>query len=259
MTTTPQEKTAKEWLKHLPEPLRTEALEACEKWPLIPGRECSFDACISIAIDWDDAKDPKWSDISKKLISGEILPVEPEHEKQQEPKQMSDYITKEELNEAFGNFWERISKKIEASLKDFEHLKPIEDKQPEPAPVKLPVTVEEVWELERGMRGKDSWFIAGAEIDKSTFNGLQLIQEYRHESTAKFVDAVRKLTKIAEAQNEMCERGERVWYAYNKEGIIDTDNILVCSVGQIYFHSELGLKDCIRANEQLWKDYLRIS
>lgn len=282
-TTTPKEMTAKEWLNYLPEPMRTEALEACERWPLNPDRVCQFNKCITYAIKWSLAGG-KWHEVHTQVQSGQILPVEPEQSKQPEPKEKNVYEVWKSLSEKVGDMendvnglrkdvkqYSEILEKLNSSLVPyFEKLEkmekhydklfpPTEDKQPEPAPVKLPVTVEEVWELEKGIIGRQSWLIGKYEISKSKFDASQLFTEYRHESTAKLVYAVRKLTKIAEAQNEMCERGEFVCVAAKNENEIEIDEIVQPRYGQIYFHSEQGLKDCIRANEQLWKDYLRIS
>ena len=76
-------KPAKEWLKYLPEPIRTEALEACEKWPARPDEMCIFKNCVNGAIFWESSGSTgKWHKVHAKLLSHEITPVQPEEVKE---------------------------------------------------------------------------------------------------------------------------------------------------------------------------------
>lgn len=266
MTTTPKEKTAKEWLKHLPEPLRTEALEACEKFPNVPDELCEFPLCIEYSINWDEAEgNSKWGKVSDQLQSGEILPVEPEQPKQPEPKPMSDTekaAKKEDTLASVVSMFLKFNKeqwpvilelnhKFESLQKELDTRCPkqIEDKQPAPAPVKLPVTVEEVIKYGKSLQGKDKEFYK-----------VTLTVSFLTEKEAKKFQATKILSLIAEAQNEMCERGGTAWVAYANGSKIEIADFAFSMMDfEIYFHSEQGLKDCIHANEQLWKDYLRIN
>ena len=251
-------KPAREWLNYLPEPIKSEAVEACEKWPLHPNLHCKFVDCISYAIFWDVAGDyDKWREISDQLKSGEILPVSPEAEQQK--------LNEETENKNPVKVWESLKESVEEmafKLHTFEkQLNELNDRcpkpMPEPKPLKLPVTIEEVWDEEDKMRERKSWLIEDQWAVENEFNGTDLIQEFRTEKTAKKALAFLTLLKIAEAQNEVVERGEMVFTG--RKAVDEIMPILINpSFGQIYFHSEQGLKDCIAANQQLWKDYLEI-
>ena len=150
-------KAAREWLNYLPEPIKSEAVEACEKWPLHPNLHCKFVDCISYAIFWDVAGDyDKWREISDQLKSDEILPVSPEAE---QPK--PEMVTYEEAINRLRAEIEPMKKEItylhnqflevkDSMKKLFNEITPILDQlkqdakpMPEPKPLKLPVTIEE--------------------------------------------------------------------------------------------------------------------
>ena len=85
---------------------------------------------------------------------------------------------------------------------------------------------------------------------------------FMHTENDKKSNAFHRLLKIAEAQNEIVPRGERVYYAQLtkiNQKIIVNQHVPDAQFlsGLIYFHSEQGLKDCIEANRELWMDLLR--
>lgn len=271
-------KPAKEWLKYLPEPIRTEALEACEKCPNWPEQICGFIDCLNRAINWGAPHGTNWNSIDEKLRRGEILPVQPEEVKEEKPTGPELVTYEEAIN--------RLRAEVEATQKQngklqgeinfikesmtqllskinplLEQLK--QERQatptPEPDPIKLPLTIEEVWRQEKEMVGIVSWYNDSfGNIKVDVFNHANCTNEYRKESNAKKSKAFDTLLKIAEAQNEIAERGEWVWFAYNNNKAVGVQCFGKVLHGQIPFHSEQGLKDCIAANEQLFKDYLEI-
>ena len=240
-------KAAREWLNYLPEPIKSEAVEACEKWPLHPNLHCKFVDCISYAIFWDVAGDyDKWREISDQLKSGEILPVSPEAE-QQKLNEETEKKNPVKVWESLREMVEEMAFKLHTFEKQLNELnercpKPI----PEPKQVKLPVTIEEVDNYHNSLSG-----------GRKEFFGIQSSYTFLHKKTSKKLGAFMTLLKIAEAQNEVVERGEMVFTG--RKAVDEIMPILINpSFGQIYFHSEQGLKDCIAANQQLWKDYLEI-
>ncbi len=272
-------KPAKEWLNFLPEPLRTEALEACEKWPVSPDKMCKFMDCVNYAIHWHSSGNYKiWTEINQQLQRGEITPVQHEEVKEDKPTGPELVTYEEAIN--------RLRAEVEATQKQngklqgeinfikesmtqllskinplLEQLK--QERQatptPEPDPIKLPLTIEEVWRQEKEMVGIVSWYNDSfGNIKVDVFNHANCTNEYRKESNAKKSKAFDTLLKIAEAQNEIAERGEWVWFAYNNNKAVGVQCFGKVLHGQIPFHSEQGLKDCIAANEQLFKDYLEI-
>lgn len=129
----------------------------------------------------------------------------------------------------------------------------------QPKAVKLPVTVEEVWEEEeKKMQKRDSFKVGShGEITEDYFSQTKLIREFRKESTAEKSRAFDTLLKIAEAQNELVERGESAYAArLMADGEIRAQ-IVKPFYGQIVFNSCEGLKDCIEANRELWMDLLK--
>jgi len=178
---------------------------------------------------------------------------------------MSDYVTKTELQETFQKLSDRLTEKLAKETRESfdkwlaENREKSGKAEPiEPNPVKFPVTIEEVWNQEFVFDNRKSIHITQGGLLKDTeFDGSTVITEFRQESTAKKARAFLTLLKIAEAQNEITERGEKVYCAYLIHNEIIVDNNRIFSYGQIPFHSEQGLLYCIAANKELWMDLLK--
>jgi len=238
-----------EWLPMLPEPYNKLALEAVKVAPDMPNEICEYKDCISLAIRWAKTKDSDFFDeldCHLKDPSHPLPPINPERlEHAEQPKEESDQREVPVTQTQF----EFLLSKIESLKKELDSRYPkkenTEPPQPEPKSVVLPVTVEDVLEMKR-------------------YNqySLEVYWPYLHEKTAKKTQAFGHLNAIAEAQNEIVPRGDRVYYAQltkiNKKIIVNqhVPDAQFLS-GLIYFHSEQGLSDCIEANKELWMDLLR--
>jgi len=280
-----------EWLQYLPDGYRDLALEAVNVAPLDPNIICQYNQCIYCAISWmhTKEKDVFWSNVNDHLQdpSNPLPPLPSEGEKTEiKPEKsqlaqalnqnnMSDTLTPSEKIEVLNgkifrqekslqlmvDLHDKLQGKIESLEKRLSEIAPktINAEPIESNPVKLPVTIEEVWEEEtKKFKDKGSFMVnRGGDISESFFSETKLIREFRKEPTAKKSRAFDTLLKIAEAQNEIVPRGEQVYCAYftGKEIIIDSNRIL--SYGQIPFHSEQGLRDCIEANKELWMNLLK--
>jgi len=155
-------------------------------------------------------------------------------------KNMSEF---EQLQKTVAAMQNQISA-LEKQLREIEP-KPIAEPI-EPNPVKLPVTIEEV-----------TSFVNDFEENNETFSG-DLNFRTMHRKTQKKILANIQLSLIAEAQNEIAERGEQVWVScINNHDLIVVYKVTKPIAGEIGFHSEQGLRDCIEANKELWMDLLK--
>ena len=268
-----------EWLQYLPDGYRDLALEAVNVAPLDPNIICQYNQCIYCAISWmhTKEKDVFWSNVNDHLQdpSNPLPPLPSEGEKTEikpEKSQLAQALNQNNMSEKppIETDLDKLRKEVanlSAKYKSLEKQlieitpKPINAKPIEPNPVKLPVTIEEVWSVERMIPDNKSFIIDETNnhcVYEGNFNKLRLLTEFRHKSTAKKALAFLILLKIAEAQNEIVPRGESVWVSC----INNHDSIVVYKVtkpiaGEIGFHSEQGLRDSIEANKELWMYLLK--
>jgi hypothetical protein len=273
-----------EWLQLLPEPYRGKALEAVKVAPNWPNEICEYNNCVQCAFDWElssegykfwDSVDNYLQDPSNPLpplpsegVEAEKVEAETDIQKLTKAT-MIKFAEQEKRLQLMTDLCYKLQGKVnilESKLSEKPDTTQPAISQTPAEPVKLPVTIEEVWEEEKSIRGQDAFLVdtqGNSSIYHGKFENSELINEYRKKSTAKKDRAFSMLLKISEAQNEIAPRGEFVWYAeyeIAKDEIKPRKRVMYTTAygyGLITFHSEQGLKDCIEANKELWMDLLK--